>query len=72
MSRFADRALWIAHQSSADIVQQMLAKHGKNLSDDARQKIADAAEEVASSTNRSNVITVWGNTYDLTTQLHSR
>jgi predicted transcriptional regulator len=48
----------IAPQSSADIVQQMLAKHGKNLSDDARQKIADAVEEVASSTNGSNVITV--------------
>ncbi|WP_122563901.1 S24 family peptidase [Pseudomonas viridiflava] len=48
----------IAPQSSADIVQQMLAKHGKNLSDEARQKIADAVEEVASSTNGSNVISV--------------
>lgn len=36
-------------QSSADIVQQMLAKHGKNLPAEARQKIADAVEEVAAS-----------------------
>ncbi|GFZ63701.1 hypothetical protein PSE10B_02230 [Pseudomonas amygdali pv. eriobotryae] len=34
-------------QSSVDIVQQMIAKHGKNLPADARQKIADAVEEVA-------------------------
>lgn len=34
-------------QSSINIVQQMLAKHGKNLPADARQKIADAVEEVA-------------------------
>ncbi|AAZ36653.1 S24 family peptidase [Pseudomonas savastanoi pv. phaseolicola] len=36
-----------ASQSSVDIVQQMIAKHGKNLPADARQKIADAVEEVA-------------------------
>ena len=47
-----------AHTSSADIVQQMLAKHGKNLSEDARQKIADVAQEVAAKVGSSNVITV--------------
>ncbi|WP_122588194.1 S24 family peptidase [Pseudomonas viridiflava] len=48
----------VAPQSSMDIVQQMLTKHGKNLSDDARQKIADAVKEVAASTAGTNVITV--------------
>lgn len=48
----------VAPQSSMDIVQQMLTKHGKNLSDDARQKIADAVKEVAASTDGTNVITV--------------
>ncbi|MDY7565813.1 S24 family peptidase [Pseudomonas sp. RTC3] len=45
-----------ATQSSADIVQQMLAKHGKNLSEDARQKIADAVQETAISVSGGNVI----------------
>ncbi|MGE1071176.1 S24 family peptidase [Pseudomonas fragariae (ex Marin et al. 2024)] len=48
----------VAPQSSMDIVQQMLTKHGKNLSDDARQKIADAVKDVAASTDGTNVITV--------------
>lgn len=33
--------------SSVDLVSQMLAKHGKNLPDDARQRIADAVAETA-------------------------
>ena len=47
-------------KSSADIVQQMLAKHGKSLSEDARQKIADAVQETANevqASQGSNVIT---------------
>jgi phage repressor protein C with HTH and peptisase S24 domain len=47
-----------ANTSSADIVQQMLAKHGKNLSEDARQRIVDVAQEVAAKVGTSNVITV--------------
>ncbi|MBD8804580.1 S24 family peptidase [Pseudomonas syringae] len=47
----------IVPQSSVDMVEQMLAKHGKNLSADARQKIADAVGEVAASVAGSNVIT---------------
>ncbi|EGH74424.1 S24 family peptidase [Pseudomonas syringae] len=44
-----------ASQSSVDIVQQMIAKHGKNLPADARQKIADAVEEVAASVAGANI-----------------
>ncbi|WP_057428638.1 S24 family peptidase [Pseudomonas syringae] len=44
-----------ASRSSVDMVQQMLAKHGKNLPADARQKIADAVEEVAASGAGGNV-----------------
>ncbi|WP_434136256.1 LexA family transcriptional regulator [Pseudomonas luteola] len=33
--------------SAADLVSHMLAKHGKNLSDEARQRIADAVTETA-------------------------
>ena len=43
-------------KSSADIVQQMLAKHGKNLSEDAKQKIAEAVAETASEVKSGNVI----------------
>lgn len=43
-------------KSAADLVQQMLAKHGKNLSDDARQKIAEAVEEAAIEVKSGNVI----------------
>lgn len=45
-----------ATQSSADIVQQMLAKHGKNLTGDTRQKIADAVQETVISVSSGNVI----------------
>lgn len=44
--------------STADIVKQMLAKHGKGLSVDARQKIADAIEEKSAEQVASNVVTV--------------
>jgi len=43
-------------KSAADMVQQMLAKHGKNLSDAARQKIADAVEEAAGELSSGQVI----------------
>ena len=46
-----------AGQSSADLVKQMLAKHGKGLSADARQRIADAVEETALESKSTNVIT---------------
>ncbi|AGN82856.1 LexA family transcriptional regulator [Pseudomonas sp. GD03651] len=44
--------------STADIVKQMLAKHGKGLSVDARKKIADAIEEKSAEQAASNVVTV--------------
>ncbi|MGV5490259.1 LexA family transcriptional regulator [Pseudomonas sp. XP2] len=44
--------------STADIVKQMLAKHGKGLSQDARQKIADAIEEKSAEQASSNMVTV--------------
>ena len=44
--------------STADIVKQMLAKHGKGLSVDARQKIADAIEEKSAEQAASKVATV--------------
>ncbi len=46
--------------SSADIVRQMLEKHGKGLSEDARRKIVDAVEAEApkqAAQQSSNVIT---------------
>ena len=44
--------------SSVELVRNMLAKHGKNLSDEAKQKIADAVQETASGLNTGNVISV--------------
>jgi phage repressor protein C with HTH and peptisase S24 domain len=44
-------------KSSADLVKQMLAKHGKGLPADARQRIADAIEETALEAKSTNVIT---------------
>jgi phage repressor protein C with HTH and peptisase S24 domain len=44
-------------KSSAELVKQMLAKHGKGLSADARQRIADAVEETALEAKTTNVIT---------------
>ncbi|WP_223533460.1 MULTISPECIES: XRE family transcriptional regulator [unclassified Pseudomonas] len=42
--------------SAADIVQRMLSKHGKSLSADARQKIADAVQETAVEVSGGNVV----------------
>lgn len=42
--------------SSADLVRQMLDKHGKGLSDDARRKIVDAVETEPSVKLPTNVI----------------
>ena len=47
-----------ARPSTAEIVNMMLAKHGKNLTDDARRMIADAVSETARELGSSNVITV--------------
>lgn len=44
--------------STAEIVNMMLAKHGKNLTDDARRMISDAVKETARELGSSNVITV--------------
>ncbi|MGX5220272.1 LexA family transcriptional regulator [Pseudomonas segetis] len=44
-------------KSSAELVQLMLAKHGQNLSEDARQKIADAVQDAATEVVANNVIT---------------
>lgn len=46
-----------ASRSSADLVQQMLAKHGKNLTEEARQMIANAVEDTAAELKLGNVIT---------------
>lgn len=45
-----------AKTSAADLVTQMLARHGKNLGDEARQKIAEAVRETADEVSASNVI----------------
>lgn len=42
--------------SSADLVAQMLARHGKNLPSEARQKIADAVRDTAEEVSLGNVI----------------
>ncbi len=47
-----------ARSSTAEIVNMMLAKHGKNLTDDARRMISDAVNETARELGSSNVITV--------------
>ena len=47
----------VGSKSSADLVKQMLAKHGKGLSEDARQRIAEAVEDTALEATSTNVIT---------------
>ncbi|WP_426134869.1 XRE family transcriptional regulator [Pseudomonas sp. PWP3-1b2] len=44
--------------SSADLVKQMLAKHGRGLSDEARARIAEVVEDVALESNSTNVVKV--------------
>ena len=56
-SRKSEAAPRADGKSSADLVKQMLAKHGKGLSADARQRIADAVEETALESKSTNVIT---------------
>ncbi len=44
--------------SSADLVKQMLAKHGRGLSEEARARIAEVVEEVALEAKSTNVVKV--------------
>ncbi|MGU9811843.1 XRE family transcriptional regulator [Pseudomonas sp. LF052] len=44
--------------SSAELVKQMLAKHGRGLSEEARARIAEVVEEVALESNSTNVVKV--------------
>ncbi|WLH05414.1 XRE family transcriptional regulator [Pseudomonas lurida] len=44
--------------SSADLVKQMLAKHGRGLSEEAKARIAEVVEEVALESNSTNVVKV--------------
>ncbi|CRM61687.1 XRE family transcriptional regulator [Pseudomonas sp. 35 E 8] len=44
--------------SSADLVTQMLAKHGRGLSEEARARIAEVVEEVALESKSTNVVKV--------------
>ncbi|WP_308582563.1 XRE family transcriptional regulator [uncultured Pseudomonas sp.] len=44
--------------SSADLVKQMLAKHGRGLSEEARARIAEVVEEVALESKSTNVVKV--------------
>ncbi|PVZ19951.1 Phage repressor protein C, contains Cro/C1-type HTH and peptisase s24 domains [Pseudomonas sp. URIL14HWK12:I9] len=44
--------------SAADVVMKMLAEHGRGLTDDARNKIAEAAAVTADIERANNVITV--------------
>jgi transcriptional regulator with XRE-family HTH domain len=50
------RVVSVETKSTSDLVQHMLAKHGKNLTDEARKKIAEAVEETAVQASGSNVI----------------
>ena len=45
-----------APSSAADLVREMLAKHGKSLSEAARKKIADAVQETAVKVRSGNII----------------
>ncbi|NWB40895.1 LexA family transcriptional regulator [Pseudomonas sp. E6002] len=47
-----------ARPSAAEIVNQMLEKHGKNLTGEARRMIADAVSDTARELRSSNVINV--------------
>lgn len=47
-----------SNKSSADLVKQMLAKHGRGLSEEARARIAEAVEETALESKSTNVVKV--------------
>lgn len=57
-SRKANGAPKAGNYSSADLVKQMLAKHGRGLSEEARARIAEVVEEVALESKSTNVVTV--------------
>lgn len=57
-SRKAADAPKAGNYSSADLVKQMLAKHGRGLSEEARERIADVVEEVALESKLTNVVKV--------------
>jgi len=46
------------NKSSVDLVKQMLAKHGRGLSEEARARIAEVVEEVALESKSTNVVNV--------------
>ena len=57
-SRKAVDAPKAGNYSSADLVKQMLAKHGRGLSEEARARIAEVVEEVALESKSTNVVKV--------------
>ncbi|MBB6286115.1 MULTISPECIES: XRE family transcriptional regulator [unclassified Pseudomonas] len=57
-SRKAADAPKAGNYSSADLVKQMLAKHGRGLSEEARARIAEVVEEVALESKSTNVVKV--------------
>lgn len=57
-SRKAADAPKPGNYSSADLVKQMLAKHGRGLSEEARARIAEVVEEVALESKLTNVVKV--------------
>lgn len=57
-SRKAADAPKASNYSSADLVKQMLAKHGRGLSEEARARIAEVVEEVAQESKLTNVVQV--------------
>ena len=57
-SRKANDAPKAGNHSSADLVKQMLAKHGRGLSEEARARIAEVVEEVALESKSTNVVKV--------------
>lgn len=57
-SRKASDSPKAGNYSSADLVKQMLAKHGRGLSEEARARIAEVVEEVALESKSTNVVKV--------------
>jgi len=57
-SRKASDTPKAGNYSSADLVKQMLAKHGRGLSEEARARIAEVVEEVALESKSTNVVKV--------------
>lgn len=57
-SRKVVNELKTGQKSSADLVKQMLAKHGRGLSEEARARIVEVVEEVALESKSTNVVKV--------------